>query len=400
VRNVSGGHTAATVVVVGLSSDQMGLVRETLAAEAVLPNQSASYEEAGDAISRNRPDVVIVAYGADTQDAALELAQTAQHGNNKLTLVALAKKSDAQAILAAMRVGYKEFVVLPDDAERLRQVVRDAAFSTMDDEDKGMVIAFCGAKGGVGTTLIATNFAAELTGIHRVCLLDLDFGMGDAASALDLTPKDTIADLLPRADRLDERALVASMAVHRSRLHVMATPNDIDMIGEVTADAIFNVIHAAAKGYQFVIIDCGVYVDEAVGLAMNVADLVVLVTAPDVISVRGAFRRLSALDRLSVENSRIRLVVNRNDSNAYVSAEDMKENLGVSISAVIDEDARTVMQAVNQGKLIREINKNANVAHDIMGLVARLTEESDDDDDRVPASNAGGGFFSRLFGRG
>ena len=47
MRNVGTARAAASVVLVGLDADAMGMVRETLAAEAVLPNSSISF---GDAI--------------------------------------------------------------------------------------------------------------------------------------------------------------------------------------------------------------------------------------------------------------------------------------------------------------------------------------------------------------
>ncbi len=145
----------------------MGLVRETLAAEAVLPNAPVGFGDAIGVVKRTRPDVVLVGYSRAI-DAALELAEALKREHSTCTLVALADQSDAEAILAAMRCGYKEFVVLPDDATRLRQVVHDAAYEPAEEEDKGLVVALTGAKGGVGTTCVATHLAAELAAIHRV----------------------------------------------------------------------------------------------------------------------------------------------------------------------------------------------------------------------------------------
>ena len=128
MRNIGKGSGAATVVLVGLDQEQMGSVRETLAAEAVLPNQSVSFGDAITVVERTRPDVVIVGYSRAI-DASLALASALHRELQGLTLVALADTGDANAILGAMRAGYKEFVVLPDDADRLRQAVHDAAFA-------------------------------------------------------------------------------------------------------------------------------------------------------------------------------------------------------------------------------------------------------------------------------
>lgn len=400
MRNIGRSGGAASVVLVGLDNDQMGLVRETLAAEAALPNASVGFGEALDIVDRIRPDVVIVGY-TDHIEQALALADTLNREMDGITLVALAKQSDASAILAAMRVGYKEFVVLPDDATRLRQVVHDAAFRPSSDEDKGMVVAVTGAKGGVGSTVLATHLAAELAAIHRVLIMDLDMGMGDVASMLDLATRDSLADLLPRADRIDERSLTGSAAVHRTKVHAITMPEDMDSLGPVRADDLYSIINAAADAYQFVVLDCGTYYDEAVTLALNVADTIVLVTTPDVTSVRDAFRRIKSFKQLGLEpKERVRLVVNRWHKNAYVSLPDIQQNLGLSVAATVAEDARHVEQAINEGKLVREINKKSEAARDIAALVAVLTAEPDDDSPvKADEESTGvGGFFASLFG--
>jgi pilus assembly protein CpaE len=385
------------VVLVGIDTEAMGMIRETLAAEAVLPNTSISFSDAIDVIKRTRPDVVIVDY-SHQREGALELAQVITRELPNVAMVALAHQSNAQAILAAMRVGYKEFVVLPDDATRLRQVVHECAYAPTDDKT-GLVMSFLGAKGGVGTTLLATHLAAELAAIHRVLLIDLDFSMGDVASVMDLSPKDTIADLLPRADRVDERSLTGSVAVHRTKVHVLATPNEMDAVGEVRTDDVYNIIMAAAKGYQFIIIDCGVYLDQGVAIALNVSEMIVLITTPDVTSVRDAYRRLRLLENIGVEKERVRLVVNRYDKGAYVTLDDITHNLGISVVATIDDDPKLVQQAINEGKLLREINKKGAAARTISALVGILTEDSEGTL-KAKEKDQPTGFFSSLFGRG
>ena len=124
MRNIGKSSGAASVVLVGLESDQMGAVRETLAAEAVLPNSSVSFGDAIPVVERTRPDVVIVGYMRSVENS-IALAEDLTRTNPNVVLVALSNTREADQILAAMRAGYKEFVVLPDDASRLRQVVHE-----------------------------------------------------------------------------------------------------------------------------------------------------------------------------------------------------------------------------------------------------------------------------------
>ncbi|MCB9671166.1 MAG: AAA family ATPase [Alphaproteobacteria bacterium] len=384
MRKIGHSAGAANCLLVGLDNEAMGMVREALAAEAQLPNSPIGFGDVEEAIEEERPQVIIVGY-SNAIDASIELASTIAKSHPNIALIALADRADSQAILAAMRVGFKEFVVLPQEADRLREVVKSAASMAEDDEDKGTVIAMIGAKGGVGTTVLTTNLCTELAAIHTVLCADFDFGMGDVASLLDLKIRDTIADLAQRADRLDERSLTASVAVHKSKVHVLPVPENINMIGEATGEELYSILNLAAKAYHYVFVDCGTHLDEAVTLACQAADTIVLITTPDITSVRDALRKIRMLQAADVPKERIRLVVNRWYKGAFVSLEDIKENLGIPVSATVADDPRTVEQAVNEGKLIRDANKKSDTARDISNLVAVLTEDAvgghDPDDD-------------------
>jgi len=397
VRNIGRSAGAASVVLVGLDPDAMGMVKEALAAEAVLPNTSVPFADALPVIEKTNPDVVIVGYTRSVE-AALFLADEIRKSQSSSVMVALAEHPDSQAILGAMRAGFKEFVCLPDDAARLRTVVHEAAFRPGDDEERGRVVALTGAKGGVGTTTLAVHLAAELAGIHRVLLVDMDFGMGDVAPMMDISSRDSIADLLPRADRLDERMLTSAVMVHRTKVNVLTTPDDMEAIGPVRTDDIYNVLNIAAKAYQWVIVDCGTYYDEAVAMTLQLADTIVLVTTPDVTSVRDAFRRVRTFNVLGMERDRVRLVVNRYHKAAYVSKKDISTNLGLQIAATVADDARHVEQAVNEGKIIREVNRRCDAARDIANLVAVLTEDPEDYGELAEPEGSGS-WLSGLFGR-
>lgn len=393
---------AATVLPVHLDPESMGRVREALAAEAQLPNQSISFGDVLQAIERTQPDVIIVGYSRGA-DASIALAEDVRRNHPEITLVALADHPDSSAILKAMRAGFKEYIVLPADQALLRTRVHEAAFRQAPEEEKGYVISVIGAKGGVGTTTLAVHMAAELAGIHRVLLIDLDFSMGDVAPMLDLTSRDSIVDLVARADRLDERMLTSAVVVHRSRVNVLTTPDDLDAVGAVKEEELYNIVDIAARAYQWVILDCGSYQDTAVNLGLSVSDQIVLVTTPDVTAVRDAYRRLRALAVFGIEKDRVRLVVNRWHKAAYVSRQDIEQNLGIPVSATVADDPRHVEQAVNEGRIIREVNRRCDTARDIANLVAVLAEGPQDPGSRTDAAgNAGegsSGWLSGLFGR-
>ena len=108
-------HNSATVLLVGVDAQGAGQIRECLAGDAAIPNDNAHPFEASDAVRRYRPQVVIVGFDSDP-DAALQVGSTLQTEYPHLILIAHATMAQPERIRAAMRAGFRDFVVLPEDA--------------------------------------------------------------------------------------------------------------------------------------------------------------------------------------------------------------------------------------------------------------------------------------------
>ena len=377
MRSLGPTRGAANVLIVGVDKGGMGSLRETLGAEAVLPVNSIDYAAAFESTRKTKPNVLIVGFDADFEEA-VRLGAEINNDLPNITLVALSHGSDPDRIRAAMRSGYREYVVLPEDAELLRHAVHEAVYSsTIDDEDRGEVIAVCGAKGGCGVTSLTINLAAELSPIHRVLAIDLNFSMGDVASFLDLSPKRNIEDVLRDLDRLDERMLAGSVAVHKSKTHILAQPNEIDEREDVKGDAILRMLQICAESYQYCLIDCGVSLDEATLTTITVSDMVLLVTNADVPAVKNAWRRLQLFERIGIDKSRIRLIVNRYDKKAQLALDDIEANLGMRVAARVQNDWKTLAQSVNEGRLVRDVSKRSPAALDYSNMVTLVTDHDD-----------------------
>ena len=388
MRNRSTSAGAASVVVVGVDQQGMGLIRECLGTEAVLPTHATSYMDAPQVVRKTRPNVVVM--GFDVQfEAAVELGAVLTRELPGLQMVAISERNDSERIRAAMRAGYREYVVLPEDGDLLRRAVHEAAYGSDGGDDTADVIALVGSKGGCGVSLLTVNLAAELSPVHRVCVLDLDFSMGDAAGFLDLQPQSSIHDLLRSLDRLDERMFAGSVVVHPSKVHVLAQPTELMEFEEVRGDDVLAVLRAAAGAYQYVLADCGGRIDEATLMATTVADLVILVTTPGVVAVKNAWRRLQLMERLGIEKEHVRLVVNQWGRNAELTESDIETNLGIPVAATIEADFATCQKAVNVGRLLRDVDRKSPTVRDIGAAVQLITEQVP----RVEAPEAKGSFW-------
>ena len=383
---------AAQVVVVGVDARGMGLIRECLGTEAVLPSQSTAYHSAVEAVHTARPNVVITGFDGDFEEAVRlgPLLQTEVPG---LQLVAISQQTDPERIRSAMRAGYREYVVLPEDSALLRQAIRESDLATTSTEDQGQLISVVGSKGGVGTTLIACNLAAELSPVQRVCIVDLDFSMGDVAAFLDLQPKSSLQDLMTSAVRLDTRMLTGSVSVHPSKVHVLAQPVELISEDTISGEQVLQVLTVVADTYQFAVADCGCHIDEATLTTTAVSDLILLVCNPDVPSVKNAWRRLALMERQGIERGIIRLVVNKWRKGMELSLTDIEKSLGIPVAATIASDEETCLSAINAGRILREVDKKSQIVKDISAMVSLATEGAI----RVEASSGEKKAFGWLF---
>jgi pilus assembly protein CpaE len=399
LRHEGNPHAAATVIAVACDEDTMNALRELLAADAVLPNNSVDFGEGLDLTMRSLPDVVIVGMEKDPAQAVI-FAREAKKDHPRVTLVALAAHRDAQRILAATRAGFADYIVLPDDREQLRVTVQRAAYRPEAASGKGMVVAVLGAKGGVGCTFLATHLAAELAAIHRVICIDLDFDMGDVGPMMDIAPKDTIAELLPRIAQADERMISGSVVVHPSKVHFLCQPDPLDRRPTPSTDDMYNLLNAAAQGYQYVILDLGDNIGEAGAVGVNAADHVLLVTTPDVVAVRDAHRLMRSLGTLGVDRKRINIVINRMPARPFLTRDTIESNLAAKVVGVLPDSPQLVETAINEGKLVRDIKAKSDIVIEIARLVGVLSDDPDDlrsaaDDER----KAGIGRLLGMFGR-
>ncbi|WP_406074920.1 CpaE family protein [Streptomyces virginiae] len=176
----------------------------------------------------------------------------------------------------------------------------------------GRVVTVTGAKGGVGTTFTAVQFAlAAAASGRRTALVDLDLQAGDVGSYLDVQFRRSVADLAGIQD-ISPRVLQDAVYDDASGLALLLAPADGERGEEVDERAARHIVAALCSRYELVVVDCGTQVTGANAAAVEMADVAVLVTTPDVVAVRAAKRMVRMWERLQVRKAEdTAMVVNR-----------------------------------------------------------------------------------------
>ncbi|MFF4221898.1 P-loop NTPase [Streptomyces abikoensis] len=293
---------------------------------------------------------------------------------------------------AAMDVGARGLAILPPTYEELGARVQAAAHwaggvrrhlgaaaegtadgSAASDRAGGTLVAVVGAKGGVGTTVTAVQLALAASAAGRaVALADLDLQSGDVASYLDVQFRRSIADLAGISD-ITPRVLADAVFPHPTGLGLLLAPAEGER-GEDVGEPAARQITAALRGrYDLVVADCGTQITAAGAAVIEAADLALLVTTPDVVSVRAAKRMVRLWERLQIRTAEeTTTVVNRHTRNAEIQPPLIARSTGTRAArTTIPAGYKELQGAVDSGRM-QDLDARSGVRQALWALAGEL----------------------------
>ena len=266
------------------------------------------------------------------------------------------------------------------------------------------IIVVTSGKGGVGKTTTSASFASGLAlRGHKTAVIDFDVGLRN----LDLImgcERRVVYDLINviHGEANLNQALIKDKQC--DNLFVLAASQTRDKEA-LTQDGVERVLKDLADmGFEYIVCDSPAGIETGAMMAMHFADEAVLVTNPEVSSVRDSDRILGmlnsktkrAIDKLEPIKEHLlitRYNPNRVEGGQMLSLDDIHDILRVKLIGVIPE-SETVLNASNQG--IPAIHmKDTDVAEAYKDVIARFLGE-DKPLRFVEADKPG--FFKRLFG--
>jgi pilus assembly protein CpaE len=214
----------------------------------------------------------------------------------------------------------------------------------------GKIITVFTAKGGVGKTMLSINLGVVLSqrGANKVCVVDLDLASGDVAISLLLDPVRTIADAVPMTGHIDTTGAASLLTRYRPGLEMLlapVTPGDAEKIPPSLVGELLAVLRTM---FDYVVVDTPPQLNEHVLTALDASAHHVLVTNPDVPSLKNLRVVLDVLDMLSFPANIRSIVLNRAEPKLRLSDEDVERVIRTPITARIPAD-RAVAISVNKG---------------------------------------------------
>lgn len=265
------------------------------------------------------------------------------------------------------------------------------------------VIVVTSGKGGVGKTTTSASFATGLAMRgYKTAVIDFDVGLRN----LDLImgcERRVVYDFVnvTQGEATLKQALIKDKRVDNLYILPASQTRDKDALEK---DAVGEVIEQfRADGFDYVICDSPAGIERGAYLALYFADEALIVTNPEVSSVRDSDRILGILDSKSkaAEEGRdvkqhlvvTRYAPERVGAGEMLSVEDIIEILGIKLLGVIPE-SESVLSSSNKGDPV-VLDSNTNAGQAYSDLISRFLGE-DLPHRFLDAKKKG--LFSRLLG--
>lgn len=350
-----------------------GIVRSIEGMKVQVPNDT------------RRADLLIFEMGDDI-DNEFQHIRSLLNSDEVAEVFLISKNSDPAMLMQAIKIGAKEFFLLPLKEEEVKQALKELKkrikrASRGKSPEIGQIITIFGSKGGVGATTVAVNLAVNLAqkeSVKSVALIDMNMMFGEIPLFLELDPGYHWGEIVKNISRLDSTFLMNILAKHSSGVHVLPSPATLSDSRSAIPDMMSHLIGFMQKLFDFVIIDAGQFVDEISLKIMELSDNILLISLLSLPCISNANKILQSISELKTfPEERIKIVINRYLSKSDIPLNDAEESVHKKTFWTIPNDYSTTVSAINNGTPLYMAAPKAQITRSLNDLADTFVEKED-----------------------
>ena len=160
---------------------------------------------------------------------------------------------------------------------------------------------------------------------------------------------------------------------HHTGLGLLLAPEEGERGEEVDDRAARQIIGALRSRYEVVVVDCGSQMQSANAAAVELADVALLVTTPDVVAVRAAKRQVRLWDRLQIRKAEETItVVNRLTRNTEIQPPLVAKATGTQVARThVPAAFKELQPCVDAGRM-QDLDGKSTVKQALWALAGEL----------------------------
>ncbi len=337
-----------------------------------------------------QPDIILMDInmpGVDGITASERISQQVPFAQ----IIMMSVQGEADYLRRSMLAGAREFLIKPFSSDELVSSIRRVyqlgttrrqtlpvlpkiptnAVSTPQVAEKiGKIITIFSSKGGVGCSSIAVNMAIALqqNASSKVVVVDASLQFGDIGVLLNLYASRTIADLPNTPGELDDEMINDVFLSHSSGIKALLAPPRPEDADGIKPEFLVDILERLKKMFDIVIVDTSNVLDERILGILDASDKIVVVTTPEIPSIKDAKLFFELAEAMDYQRDRIMFVLNKEDKRTSIRAEDIESNIKYKIEGQLPLDERVATTAVNQGIPYVLGNKNSRLSQATIAL--------------------------------
>ena len=307
------------------------------------------------------PDLMLLDVGLPKVDGyqVATKVREAEAGETHMPIIMLTADADVEAKVKGLRAGADDYQVKPffpaELVARIKSLLARFAPKNLvvGRPPLGLVLAFYGAKGGVGTTTLAINTAVAL---HRelnrkVALVDGNLQFGDHRVFLDLgLDRKSIVDVVQSAT-IDQDLVRSSMVKHDSGIDLLLAPPSPESAELVSVEQhhVARILDQLRTLYDYTLVDIDKRFDETNLDTITAADTLFVVMTADLSCLKNVRLVLETMTQLGVPREKVQLILNRSNAFTGIAVKDAENVLKRKIEYQVVNEYRAAISALNSG---------------------------------------------------
>lgn len=304
------------------------------------------------------------------EDAMHEIDSLAEVCDPGTSVIAFGTANDVTLFRDLLAAGVADYLIKPVAADAINQSIGNAlhhhqpAETGSESHSQGRMIAFVGARGGVGASSVAINCANIVAREHgkRVVFVDLDLQFGTTALALDIEAGRGLREALENPARIDS-LFVASAAVNVGQnLFVLAAEEPLDGPLNFDPEALDLLLSELRNSFDWIILDVPRSAAVAQWGMLASASAIVFVSDLTLPGMRDTMR-LTGIAKSVVPDAKIVVVANRAglDKKSEIPAKEFEKSGETKVDYILPNDVKACGLAANNGKSLLDVAKGAKV---------------------------------------
>lgn len=252
-----------------------------------------------------------------------------------VVIIAVGVENDISLYRDLMVLGVADYVVKPVTPEVFRRVLTiqggGAAARGQRRQRTGKLICVTGARGGVGTSTLATNLGWVLAGDagRRTAIVDLDLQCGSVTTLMGLRHSPGFVEALLNPHRVDDLFLDRVMVKKSDKLMVLGAEEPLEDDADFDPAALDAVLRNLRQRFHYVLMDLPRRPGTLYRQVLERAEVQIILATPTLTALRDAMRISRLIGREDM-GQRALLVLNRFSPTAQgaIAIADFEKTIG------------------------------------------------------------------------